>query len=65
MMAQNDRKDRFDISKGAADTLRQQWFKDSDLAHDSTMPYYKDHQCSIGPVLIGELNREIERAKRT
>lgn len=56
LMAQYDRKDS-GMSKGAAHASRQQWLKDSDLAHDSTMRYYKDHYWADAIVLIRELNR--------
>ena len=57
LMAQYDKKDRPDMSKGAAHASRQQWLKDSDLAHDSTMRYYKDHYWADAILLIRELNR--------
>ena len=43
LMTEYDKKDRPNMSKEGAHALRQQWLKDSDLAHDSTMRYYKDH----------------------
>ena len=57
LMTQYDRKGTSDMSKGAADASRQQWLKDSDLAHDSTMRYYKDHYWADAILLIRELNR--------
>jgi hypothetical protein len=66
LLAQYDSKDSSDRSKGAARTLRQQWLKDSDLAHESTMRYYKDHYWADAILLIGELNRrQPKRAKQT
>jgi hypothetical protein len=56
LMAQYDRKDRSD-NRSAAYASRQQWLKDSDLAHDSTMRYYKDHYWADAILLIRELNR--------
>ena len=65
IMAEYDRKDRPDRSKVGAHVLRQQWLKDSDLAHDSTMRYYKDHYWADAILLIGELNRRLsKRAKQ-
>jgi hypothetical protein len=65
IMTEYDRKNRPDISKGRAHDLRQQWLKDSDLAHDSTMRYYKDHYWADAILLIGELNRRLsKRAKQ-
>ena len=65
IMTEYDRKDRPDMSKGGAYALRQQWLKDSDLAHDSTMRYYKDHYWADAILLIGELNRRLsKRAKQ-
>jgi hypothetical protein len=65
LMSEYDRKDRPDTSKGGAHALRQQWLKDSDLAHDSTMRYYKDHYWADAILLIGELNRRLsKRAKQ-
>lgn len=37
MMTEYDKKDRPNMNKGRAHGLRQQWLKDSDLAHDSTI----------------------------
>jgi hypothetical protein len=55
-----------DMSKGAAHASRQQWLKDSDLAHDSTMRYYKDHYWADAILLIRELNRRHPKgAKQT
>jgi hypothetical protein len=65
IMSEYDRKDRPDMNKGGAHALRQQWLKDSDLAHDSTMRYYKDHYWADAILLIGELNRRLsKRAKQ-
>jgi hypothetical protein len=65
IMTEYDRKGQPDISKGRAHDLRQQWLKDSDLAHDSTMRYYKDHYWADAILLIGELNRRLsKRAKQ-
>lgn len=65
LMAEYDRKDRPETSKGGAHALRQQWLKDSDLAHDSTMRYYKDHYWADAILLISELNRRLsKRAKQ-
>jgi hypothetical protein len=65
LMTEYDRKDHPDKSKGGAHGLRQQWLKDSDLAHDSTMRYYKDHYWADAILLIGELNRRLsKRAKQ-
>jgi hypothetical protein len=66
LMAQYDKKDRSDMSKGASHASRQQWLKDSDLAHDSTMRYYKDHYWADAILLIRELNRRNPKgAKQT
>ena len=56
LMAQYDKKET-DRSKGAGQASRQQWLKDSDLVHDSTMRYYKDHYWADAILLIRELNR--------
>jgi hypothetical protein len=65
LMTEYDKKDRPNMSKGGAHPLRQQWLKDSDLAHDSTMRYYKDHYWADAILLIGELNRRLsKRAKQ-
>ena len=65
LMTEYDRKDRPNMNKGGAHALRQQWLKDSDLAHDSTMRYYKDHYWADAILLIGELNRRLsKRAKQ-
>ena len=63
-MAEYDRKDS-EKSKDAGHGSRQQWLKDSDLVHDSTMRYYKDHYWADAILLIGELNRRLsKRAKQ-
>jgi hypothetical protein len=54
LMAQYDKKDRSEMSKGSAHASRQQWLKDSDLTHDSTMRYYKDHYWADAILLIRE-----------
>jgi hypothetical protein len=65
LMTEYDRKDRPNMNKEGAHTLRQQWLKDSDLAHESTMRYYKDHYWADAMLLIGELNRRLsKRAKQ-
>ena len=65
LMTEYDKKDRPNTSKEGAHALRQQWLKDSDLAHDSTMRYYKDHYWADAILLIGELNRRLsKRAKQ-
>src|SRR5688572_24047739 len=65
IMTQYERKDRPNMDKGGAHALREQWLKDSDLAHDSTMRYYKDHYWADAILLIGELNRRLsKRAKQ-
>ena len=64
LMTEYDKKDRPNMSKGGTQALRQQWLKDSDLAHDSTMRYYKDHYWADAILFIGELNRRLsKRAK--
>ena len=64
LMTEYDKKDRPNMSKGGAHPLRQQWLKDSDLAHESTMRYYKDHYWADAILFIGELNRRLsKRAK--
>jgi predicted NACHT family NTPase len=61
IMTEYDRKDQPDMRKGGAHALRQQWLKDSDLAHDSTMRYYKDQYWADAILLIGELNRRLSK----
>jgi len=65
LMTEYDKKDGPNMSKGGAHALRQQWLRDSDLAHDSTMRYYKDHYWADAILVIGELNRRLsKRAKQ-
>ena len=65
IMTEYERKDRPNMNKGGEHALRQQWLKDSDLAHDATMRYYKDHYWADAILLIGELNRRLsKRAKQ-
>lgn len=65
LMTEYDKKDRPNMSKEGAHALRQQWLKDSDLAHASTMRYYKDHYWADAILFIGELNRRLsKRAKQ-
>lgn len=65
IMSDYDRKDRPEMSQAGTDELRQQWLKDSDRAHDSTMRYYKDHYWADAILLIDELNRRLsKRAKQ-
>jgi hypothetical protein len=65
LMTEYDKKDRPNMSKEGAQALRQQWLKDSDRAHDSTMRYYKDHYWADAILFMGELNRRLsKRAKQ-
>ncbi|HEX6437144.1 MAG TPA: hypothetical protein VF182_08430 [Candidatus Binatia bacterium] len=65
IMSDYDRKDRPEMSQAGTHELRQQWLKDSDRAHDSTMRYYKDHYWADAILLIDELNRRLsKRAKQ-
>lgn len=65
MMTEYEKKDRPNMNKSGAHASREQWLKDSDLAHDSTMRYYKDHYWADAILLIGELNRRLsKRAKQ-
>src|SRR4026207_2379735 len=43
IMSDYDGKGGPEMSQAGTHELRQQWLKDSDRAHDSTMRYYKDH----------------------
>jgi hypothetical protein len=64
LMAQYDKKDTADMSKRTTDASRQQWLKDSDVAHDSTMRYYKDNYWADAILLIRELNRRYPKGAK-
>jgi hypothetical protein len=62
LMADYDRRDRPGSGVVSARSLRDQWLRESDAIHDSTMRYYKDHYWADAILLIDELLRR--QAKR-
>lgn len=66
LMAQYDKKTGLTWVKARPMSSRQQWLKDSDLAHDSTTRYCKDRCWADDILLIRELNRRHPKgAKQT
>lgn len=66
LLADYQRKDRPEISKAAAQTLRQQWLKESDAAHETTLREFRDRYRADALLLIDELTRRLpKRAKQS
>jgi hypothetical protein len=66
LMTDYDRKDRPGSGVVSARSLRDQWLRESDSIHDSTMRYYKDHYWADAILLIDELlKRQPKRARQT
>jgi hypothetical protein len=57
LLADYDRRDRPGSGVVSARSLRDQWLRESDGIHDSTMRYYKDHYWADAILLIDELLR--------
>lgn len=64
LLADHDAKDRPDSTKGAAKAARQQWLKDTDALHDSTMRKYKEQYWSDAILLADEILRRLPKQKR-
>jgi hypothetical protein len=66
LRSEYDRKDSSDMNRGTADASRKQWLKESDLLHESTMRYYKEHYWADAILLVQELSkRQPKKAKES
>ena len=63
LLADYDGKDRPSSTKGAAQDARQQWLKDTDALHDSTMRKYKEQYWSDAILLADEILRRLPKQK--
>lgn len=64
LLADYDSKDRPESTKGAAKASRQQWVKDTDALHDSTMRKYKEQYWSDAILFADEILRRLPKQKR-
>lgn len=64
LMADYDRKQRPDLSRGSAQTLRKEWLQESDAAHDSTMRKYKELYWSDAVLVADEMLRRLPKQKQ-
>ena len=64
LLAEYDRKERPDLTSGATKTARQQWLKDTDALHDSTMRKYKELYWSDAILLAAEVLRRLPKQKQ-
>ena len=63
LLAEYDGKQRSDSTKEAAKVARQQWLKNSDTLHDSTMRKYKEQYWSDAILLADEILRRLPKQK--
>lgn len=61
LLTEYQRKDRPELSKGAAQALRQQWLKDSDAIHELTLREFRDRYRGDALLLIEELSRRLPK----
>jgi hypothetical protein len=59
LMADYDKKNRPEIRTDDRKVMRDQWLKESDAVHDSTMRYYRDHYWSDAILLLDELYKRL------
>ena len=59
LMADYDRKNRPEIRIDDRKVMRDQWLRESDAVHDSTMRYYRDHYWSEAILLVDELYKRL------
>jgi hypothetical protein len=64
LLADYDSKDRPESTKGGAKASRQQWLKDTDALHDSTMRKYKEQYWSDAILFADEILRRLPKQKR-
>jgi hypothetical protein len=64
LLAEYDRKDRPDSTVGAAKARRDQWLKQSDELHDSTLKKYKEQYWADAILLVDEIYRRLPKQKR-
>ena len=64
LMADYDKKARPEIRIDERKLIRDQWIKESDSVHDSTIRYYRDHYLSDAVLLLDELYKRVPRRMR-
>jgi hypothetical protein len=63
LLAEYDGRDRVASTSGAAKVARQQWLKNTDTLHDSTMKRYKEQYWSDAILLADEILRRLPKQK--
>ena|SRR5215831_1105224 len=61
LMAEYDKKNRPEIRTDERKTIREQWLKDSDALHDSSMRTYRDNYWSDAILLRNEIYRRLPK----
>ena len=61
LMSEYDKKNEPEIRTDERKAMREQWFKDSDALHDSSMRYYRDNYWADAILLRDELYRRLQR----
>jgi hypothetical protein len=64
LMAEYDKKARPEIRTDERKLIRDQWIRESDGVHDSTLRYYRDHYLSDAILLLDELYRRVPKRMR-
>jgi hypothetical protein len=64
LLAESGKRDRADASEEERKKLRDQWIKESDAAHDSTMRQYKEKYWADAILLRNELLRRLPKSMR-
>jgi hypothetical protein len=64
LMAEYDKKNRPEIRIDERKVMRDQWIKESDRLHDSTMRRYRDQYLSDALLLVDELYRRLPKRLR-
>jgi hypothetical protein len=59
LLADYDKKNRPEIGTDDRKVIRDQWLRESDSVHDSTMRYYRDHYWSDAILLLDELYKRL------
>src|SRR5262245_19727603 len=61
LLAEYDKKDKPEIRIDERKAMREQWLKDSDAVHDSSMRYYRDNYWADAILLRNELYRRLPK----
>ena len=61
LMAEYDKKDKPEIRLDERKAMREQWLRDSDAVHDSSIRYYRDNYWADAILLRDELSRRLQK----